>query len=61
MEQEDAQIDFMLMELETTENKAWQKIQEAPDAGSAAAMIVTHFLRPAEEHRISRVNKYTGT
>jgi hypothetical protein len=60
MEQEDAQLDFMLMELETTENRAWKKIQEAPDAGTAAALIVTHFLRPLEEHRNSRVKKYTG-
>lgn len=56
----DAQLDFMMTELEGPESAAWQAIQAAPDKGSAAAAIVNQFLRPAEAHRASRVARYTG-
>lgn len=54
------QIDFMMSELNGSEKSAWDKIQSAKTAGEAGAAIVTNFLRPAEEHRASRVAKYTG-
>lgn len=56
----DAQLDFMMMELEGPESRAAKSIFSAPDTGTAAAAIVTDFLRPAEEHRNRRVAKYTG-
>ena len=56
----DAQVDFTLHELGTTESAAAKHIFAAPDAGSAAAAIVNKFLRPAEEHRARRVARYTG-
>lgn len=56
----DAQLDFMMQELQGPESRAAQNILSAPDTGSAAAAIVTDFLRPAEEHRNRRVAKYTG-
>jgi hypothetical protein len=56
----DAQLDFMMMELQGPESRAAKSIFAAPDTGSAAAAIVTNFLRPAEQHRNSRVAKYQG-
>lgn len=56
----DAQLDFMMTELQGPEARAWEKIQAAGNTGDAAAAIVTHFLRPAEEHRSRREAKYRG-
>lgn len=56
----DAQLDFMMNELQGPEANAYQSILAAPDTGSAAAAIVNDFLRPAEEHRARRVAQYTG-
>ena len=61
MEQEDAQISFMVEEeLQGSEKGAWEKIQSADDAGTAAALIARYFLRPAKENLDARVAKYTG-
>jgi hypothetical protein len=54
------QMDFLVMELQGPESAAWSNIAGAKDAGSAGAAIVNHFLRPAEEHRASRAQRYTG-
>lgn len=56
----DAQLDFMMAELQGPEAAAASRIMAAPDAGSAAAAIVTDFLRPSPEHRDRRVAQYTG-
>jgi len=56
----DAQMDFMMIELATTEKNAWDKISSAPDTGRAAAAVVNHFLRPSEQHRARREAKYLG-
>jgi hypothetical protein len=56
----DAQLDFMMSELQGPEARAYQSIMAAPDTGSAAAAIVNDFLRPAEEHRARRAAQYTG-
>lgn len=55
------QLDFLMTELQGPESRAWQAIQSAPDAGSAAAAIVNQFLRPAEVHRASREARYLGS
>lgn len=55
-----AQLDFLMLELGTTEKSAWDKIQNTSTAGEAAAAIVNSFLRPAESHRVSRANRYLG-
>lgn len=57
----DAQLDFMMTELQGPEARAWERIQAAGNTGDAAAAIVTNFLRPAEEHRERREAKYRGT
>lgn len=54
------QLDFLMTELQGPESAAAQSIMSANDPGQAAAAIVTNFLRPAEEHRNSRVARYTG-
>lgn len=56
----DAQLDFMMTELQGPEARAWEKIQAAGNTGDAAAAIVNYFLRPAEEHRAKRAARYTG-
>jgi hypothetical protein len=55
-----AQLDFLMLELNTTEKRAWDRIQRAGTAGEAAAAIVNDFLRPAESHRASRESRYLG-
>ncbi len=57
----DAQLDFMMMELEGPEKAAARSIMSAPDAGSAAAAIVRDFLRPSAEYRDQRASSYLGT
>lgn len=55
-----AQLDFLMTELQGPEAAAWQKISSAPDAGQAGASIVNHFLRPAETYRAQRAASYAG-
>jgi len=55
-----AQLDFMVSELQGPEARAAQSIFAAPDAGSAAAAIARDFLRPAQQHLDERVARYTG-
>lgn len=54
------QLDYLMYELNGPEAAAWSKIRGAKDTGGAAAAIVTDFLRPAPQHRESRVAKYLG-
>lgn len=54
----DNQLDWLMYELGNTEKRAYNKMIETSTAGEAGAAIVTHFLRPAKEHRDSRVAKY---
>lgn len=56
----DAQLDFLMTELQGPESRAAQSIMAAPDAGTAAAAIARDFLRPAPEHLQRRVAEYTG-
>ncbi len=55
----DAQLDFMMTELQGPEVKAAQSIMGSKDAGSAAAAIARDFLRPSKEHLDRRVARYT--
>lgn len=55
-----AQLDFLMSELQGPESRAAKAIFSTKDAGSAGAAIVNHFLRPAEEHRTARANRYMG-
>ena len=55
----DTQLDFLMVEGQGSEKAAFSKILSSPDTASAAQSIVTDFLRPAPEHRIRRVNKYS--
>lgn len=54
----DAQLDFLMIELEGAEKSAGDKIRNTSTAGEAGVAIVNHFLRPAKEHRTSRAAKY---
>lgn len=53
-----AQLDFLMMEIEGPERAAWSRISQTSTSGEAGAAIVNHFLRPAEQHRAHRANKY---
>lgn len=54
----DTQLDALMVELETSEKGAWDKIKNTKTAGEAGAAIVTDFLRPAAKHRRARVASY---
>jgi hypothetical protein len=54
----DAQLDFLMTELQGPEAKAAQSILSAPDTATAAQAIVNDFLRPAPEHRAARAARY---
>lgn len=56
----DAQLDFLMTELQGPEARAAESILAAPDAGTAAAAIARNFLRPAKEHLDRRVAAYTS-
>jgi hypothetical protein len=55
----DAQLDFLVMELDGSEKSAGAKIRNTSTAGEAGVAIVNHFLRPAKSHRSSRAAKYS--
>lgn len=57
----EAQLDFLMYEIEGPERAAYQQALQTGSAGEAAAVIVNKFLRPAEEHRTRRANKYLQT
>lgn len=54
----DAQLDFLMNELQGSEAGAAKSILSAPDTATAAQAIVNNFLRPAPEHRQSRSARY---
>lgn len=54
----DTTLDNLMRELSGPEKAAAQKIFASQTAGEAGAMIVDHFLRPAEEHRNARRQRY---
>lgn len=54
----DAQLDWLMVEGQGPEKKAFDAILAAPDTGTAASAITTKFLRPSPEHQRSRVAKY---
>jgi hypothetical protein len=54
------QLDFLVSELQGPESGAASRIMATQDAGQAAAAIVEHFLRPADQHRESRIANYTS-
>lgn len=56
----DAQLDFLVSELQGPEAGAAKSIFAAPDAGTAAAAIATNFLRPNAKSLADRVAKYTS-
>lgn len=55
----DNQLDWLVAELQGSESKAAQKIFNTRSAGEAGSAIVSSFLRPAEQHRVERSNKYS--
>lgn len=56
----DAQLDFLVQELQGPERRAAQSIFAAQDAPSAAIAIARDFLRPAPEHLSRRMARYAG-
>lgn len=56
----EVQLDYLMVELESTQKNAWDKISSTSNANDAAVAILNHFERPAEKHRISREAKYRG-
>lgn len=59
LDSEDAQLDFLMQELRTTESRAAKSILGASSRSSAAQAIVNDFLRPAASHRKSRAARYS--
>ena len=57
----DAQLDFLVWELQNTEKRAANAIMSSRNAGEAGAAIVNKFLRPAESHRAKRAAKYLNS
>lgn len=55
-----AQLDFLMTELQGPEARAARSIFSAQDAPTAAAAIARDFLRPAPENLQRRVARYTG-
>lgn len=55
-----AQLDFLMMELQGPESRAARSIFAAPDANAAAVAIARDFLRPAPENLAKRVARYGG-
>lgn len=55
----DAQLDFLMTELQGPEKAAAERIMAAGDTPMAAQAIVNHFLRPAPEHRERRMAAYS--
>lgn len=53
-----AQLDFLMNELQGSEAGAAKSILSAPDTATAAQAIVNNFLRPAPEYRQARAAKY---
>lgn len=56
----DDQLDFFVEEMRGSEASAWGKISTTTDPRSAAAAILNHYERPAEQHRASREAAYLG-
>lgn len=56
----DAQLDFLVSELQGPESRAARSIFAAQDVPSAAVAIARDFLRPAPENLQRRVARYTG-
>jgi hypothetical protein len=56
----DAQLDFLVSELQGPEARAARSIFSAQDAPTAATAIARDFLRPAPENLERRVARYTG-
>jgi hypothetical protein len=56
----DAQLDYLIQELQGSERGAAADIFATETPGQAAAAIVNKFLRPAEQHRREREARYLG-
>lgn len=56
----DAQLDFLMTELQGTEQRAAKSILGTNDANSAAAAIARDFLRPSPENLQKRLSRYGG-
>lgn len=54
------QLDFLVNELKGSEAGAAKSILGAKDTAGAAQAIVNNFLRPAEQHRAERANRYAS-
>jgi hypothetical protein len=52
----DMQLDFLMSELQGSENRAWQAIQAAQDPAEAARLVSEEFLRPGIPHLDRRIN-----
>lgn len=56
----DLQLDFFMQENAGSERAAWARVMASRTPQEAAANFVTHWERPAPEHRQARVAKYMG-
>jgi hypothetical protein len=56
----EAQLDFLMTELQGPESAAMQHILATGDAGDAGAAVAQYFLRPAQQNLDRRVAEYQG-
>lgn len=58
------QLDYLMEELNTTENRAYQKLLATNDVNSATEAFMKHFERPSADPRLNRLDnriKYANT
>lgn len=58
------QLDYLMEELNTTENRAYQKLLATNDVNSATEAFMKHFERPSANPRLNRLDnriKYANT
>lgn len=56
----DAQLDYALQELKTSERGAWKRMMATKDRGSAAVAFLKYYERPAAVHARRREAAYLG-
>lgn len=57
---EDAQLDYLVQELRTSEKGAASSILNSKNTAEAGELVVSKFLRPSQENQNKRIAKYRG-
>ena len=57
---EDAQLDYLVEELHTSEKSAASSILNSKNTAEAGELVISKFLRPSQENQNRRIAKYRG-